>query len=143
MDTISLLIEDEGFRPNAYRCTAGYPTIGYGKKLGPRGASLDFYQFTITERVARYWLKEDIADLHVVASGMVPGLDGVRKAALVNMIYQLGPRGVRGFKKMLAAMRNGDWAEAAKEALDSKWARQDTPRRALRIAGIIETGHWP
>ena len=68
------------------------------------------------------------------------GLDPIRQRALVDMRFQLGPIGFRGFSRMIAAVAAGDYARAAVEALDSDWFRQDTPARAARVSSMLETG---
>ena len=42
---------------------------------------------------------------------------------------------------MIRAVELSEWEEAAKEALDSRWADQ-TPRRAKAVARILKTGSW-
>lgn len=67
-------------------------------------------------------------------------LNNPREDVLVNMAYQMGLHRLLGFKKALAAMLAGDFEEAAREMLDSAWARQ-TPRRARRLAEQMRTGN--
>lgn len=55
---------------------------------------------------------------------------------LVEMEFQLGAAGLRGFKKMWAALKRNDYEKAKAEGLDSKWAKQ-TPERANELMGII------
>ena len=62
-----------------------------------------------------------------------------RLAVLESMCYQLGIAGFRKFKNMISAIDIGDWGEAAKQALDSRWAKQ-TPKRAERHAEVLRTG---
>ena len=59
-----------------------------------------------------------------------------KKQALANMAFQLGVTGLLNFRRMLAAIKDGDWTRARIEALDSKWASQ-TPARAKEIANMI------
>ena len=56
--------------------------------------------------------------------------------ALEEMAFQLGVSGLMGFRKMLTAIGEERWADAANEALDSRWARQ-TPVRAEHVAGVL------
>jgi lysozyme len=42
------------------------------------------------------------------------------------------------FKKMIAALEEGDWSEAANQMMDSKWAQQ-VGMRAARLATMMET----
>ena len=43
---------------------------------------------------------------------------------LINMIFNLGNTGFRGFKKTIAFIDGRDYEAAALEMLDSLWARQ-------------------
>ena len=63
-----------------------------------------------------------------------------RRVALASMAYQMGRGGLRGFGRMLAAVRGGDYAAAADEMLDSRWARVDSPARARRMATLMRDG---
>ncbi len=56
-----------------------------------------------------------------------------RTAVLVEATFQMGLTTLRKFKLMLAALERGDNAEAAKQLLSSKYARQ-VPARAQRYA---------
>jgi lysozyme len=58
---------------------------------------------------------------------------------VIDMAFNVGVPRLTGFKKMWAALHCGDYAEAAKEMMDSKWARQ-VGRRAERLSSMMETG---
>ena len=62
------------------------------------------------------------------------------RGVILEMAYEMGVSGVLGFGDMLAALSAGDYDKGADEALDSKWARQDSPRRARELAEIIRGG---
>ena len=121
-----MLLRHEGFRAHVYKCPAGYDTIGVGRNIekdsGPG----------ITQEEAMYLLSNDIKRVRALLNRhpVYTGLDEVRRMALENMCFQLGYNGLLDFKLMWLALGRGDWEEAAKEALDSKWARQDSPGRA-------------
>lgn len=137
-DTIAI---EEGYRGRPYHCSEGYPTIGYGQRIGPKDAPLDQYQFKLSRRVAREWMKECIDQLYGESGELVLERDigAVRHSVLISMAYQMGADGLRKFKRMLAALNAGDWELAEKEALDSEWAKQ-TPERAKRHAEMLRTG---
>ena len=61
-----------------------------------------------------------------------------QQRALVNMCFNLGWPRLQSFRRMLAALEGGDYARAADEALDSKWAGQ-VGDRAHRIAALLRT----
>ena len=55
---------------------------------------------------------------------------------LVDMNFQMGKEGTLGFERMLAAMKDRNYKLAAKELLDSKFAKQ-TPNRAMELAEVL------
>lgn len=136
------LIRDEGVRLRAYKCAAGHLTIGVGHKLTPREIQSDMTEISLEQ--AGYLLHQDIGLALAGCYGifgrwLFDGMSEPRQRALVNMAFQLGTEGLANFKRMVAAILRGDWAEAHKEALDSKWAKSDSPARAQRVAkGLLE-----
>ena len=142
MKALKLIKKEEGWSATPYLCSEGYPTIGYGFKIGPRGADLGSYTFSITKEVGEAWMLGIARSLHdrllEFSWYQVCGED--RQAVLMSMAYQLGFSGLLKFRKMLSACSRYDWDEAYKEALDSKWAQQ-TPERAMRHAMALKTGH--
>jgi len=65
---------------------------------------------------------------------------GARQIALIDMVFQLGLPSFKGFKNTIQFIRTGEWALAADEALDSRWARNDTPERAKEITDMLRSG---
>jgi len=55
------------------------------------------------------------------------------------MVFNMGMHTFLGFEKMIAALKRGDYEEARKQMLDSKWARQ-VGDRANRLAKMMEEG---
>lgn len=131
---INQLKSDEGLKLKPYHCTAGKLTIGIGRNLDDVG---------ITEDEAMLLLKNDLRRVAKALQERLPffnDLNPARKRAMVNMGFQLGVPGLIRFKNMLAAIERQDWDGAYKAALNSKWAKQDTPERALRVAERLKTG---
>lgn len=130
------LKRDEGIVPYAYQDHLSFWTIGVGRLIDQRkggGLSPDEIDYLLANDIKRKW-----ADL-VKALPWVEKLDEVRQRALLNMCFQLGINGLLGFKNTLELIRLGKYAEAAQNALKSKWAEQ-TPNRAKRVASMIATG---
>ena len=126
------LIKHEGFRSKPYKDSVGVTTIGVGWNLDANG---------LPERMLWELLEVGIDN----ATGTLDGiwaqwrnLDDVRQRVLVNMAFNLGPR-LGNFKKFLFALGQRDYKQAAKEMLDSTWARQVGPR-AIELATEMETG---
>lgn len=129
------LIDHEGLELKPYRCTAEKLTIGVGRNIEDRG---------ITEEEARYMLQTDIMiveDELLAKKPEVAGLDAVRQRVLVDMGFNLGIPTLMKFQNMWNAIEEEDWAEAASQMLDSRWAKQ-VGRRADRLAEAMATGEW-
>ena len=50
----------------------------------------------------------------------------------------MGISGFRKFKKTIYYLETEQYLEASEEMLDSKWARKDSPARALRLSEKIK-----
>ena len=132
MNIIEKIALEEGFRGRMYKCPADKWTIGYGFNL----EALD-----MPEEVAQFWLSVLVKDTEETLDmlGWYGGLNEARRLAVTDMAYQIGVRGLCGFRRMAACLADKDYETAAIELLDSKYARQ-TPARAKRNADIIRSG---
>ncbi|HGF7373659.1 TPA: glycoside hydrolase family protein [Vibrio cholerae] len=132
---------EEGYREKPYHCSEGYPTVGIGKKIGPKGCSLDCYDFSVSRDVANLWLSEEINSVNDELNKLNWYLDlnPDRQVIITSMAYQMGLSGLLKFKKMISSLERGNWDEAAYQALDSRWAKQ-TPKRANRHAEVLRSG---
>jgi lysozyme len=112
----------------------GIPTVGVGRNLVDRGLSDDEIDFL---------LDHDINDALADASkfAFFSKLDPVRKAAMAELVFNLGLTRLKEFKKFLAFMVEERWTHAAGELLNSKWARQ-VGERAKVLAQQVQTGKW-
>jgi lysozyme len=91
---------------------------------------------------ARYLLGNDIGRVCCELDQAFPWwrqLSDRRQRALANMAFNLGAQRLRGFAKMIKALASAQYDEAARQALESKWARQ-VGARAERIAAMIREG---
>lgn len=134
-DLTEQLKRHEGLRLHPYKCTAGRTTIGFGRNLDDKG---------ITAREAELMLENDVLYLFSVLPGKIKffnQLDKVRADILVNMAFNMGINGLLKFKKMLSAIEREDWAQAANEMLDSRWAGQ-VGSRAAELHKMMITGEY-
>lgn len=125
---------NEGYRQHVYEDTEGIPTIGIGFNLN-EGFSREECLLILKHRIGTF-----ISELN----DRVPAyrrVNQVRKTVLLDMAYNLGVNGLLNFRKMLAALEEGDYQLAAKEMLDSRYAKQ-VKGRALRNARMMESGRW-
>jgi lysozyme len=133
---VTLMLEqEEGCRLRPYRDTVGKLTIGVGRNLDSQG---------ITRQEALYLLqndiKESVEDLERL--DFFSGLTDVRKVVLVDMCFNLGLGGLMGFRKMIAAIRAGNFEAAATEIRGSAAAEQTGGARYAKLAYLMEKGEW-
>ena len=141
----------EGRRRRPYKDSEGVLTVGVGHNLE-------------VEIMARSWSDSEIdrllgGDIAAAAAGaktLVSAaawreLGAPRREVLVEMVFQLGRSGVRGFRRFREALEAGDYEWAAGEMLWRKWRRGlpplrrslwrlQTPARCERLAEIMRAG---
>lgn len=126
------LILHEGLRLKPYRDTVGKLTIGVGRNLEDKG---------LTKDEALFLLRNDIAEVTEALSKYewYNRLDPVRQKVIIDMAFNLGLAGLLGFKKMIAALEQGDYYQAYVEMVNSRWFSQ-VRTRAVRLAEMMRTG---
>lgn len=141
---LARLIADEALRLDLYDddtgktlkrgdTIKGHPTIAIGR-------ALDVYPLTREEAV--YLSKGPLEHAEQALDRYLAGwreFSDARQIVLVSMVYQMGWGGVSKFVKFLAAVRRGDFNDAAEQILDSSWHVQ-TPARAERLAAMMRSG---
>jgi lysozyme len=112
-----LIAKHEGKSLSMYTDTVGVPTIGYGHNL----------QTPISEHAAKVILADDVK---VAIDELDDRMDWWRdlpdpaQLVLASMVFNLGwPRFSR-FKKLIAALEDRDFNEAAAQMEDSLWYQQ-------------------
>lgn len=129
-----LLIQHEGLRLRPYKDTVGKLTIGVGRNLDDVG---------ISDVEAYIMLDNDIKKVKDQVFATLPWafkLDEPRQAVILSMAFNMGLAGLLAFKNMLGAVETGNYSDAAKHMLDSKWAVQ-VGNRATYLSKIMETGN--
>ena len=128
------LKQDEGFRNIAYQDSEGFLTIGYGHLLSN----------PITERVATEILQDDvntaIRDFAELPHQFRRNLNESRRRVILNMLFNLGLTKFLKFKKMIQAVIDENFEQAALEMLDSKVAQEQASNRYKRLAEIMKHG---
>lgn len=128
---------EEGYRDWPYRCSEGFLTVGYGHNLD--AAPLIPEAMTLIRQAHALQFEHDFHESYKAASNLGDWFHRMPehwREACIAMIYQLGLPTFLQFRKMIAALKVGDGAEAEKQALDSLWAKQ-TPERAERVAAAF------
>ena len=138
MDLKQQLLREEGSESCAYQDTRGFWTIGVGRLIDARKGD------GLSQDEIEYLLDNDIKKITEQVHKFLPWvskLNEPRRAVLIGMAFQMGLRGLLGFKRTLGSIEDGQYFEAAVEMLDSTWAKQ-TPERAHRLATQMKTGEW-
>lgn len=138
MNIQQMLVRDEGVVLHCYKDHLGYETIGVGRLIDKRKGG------GITQDEAMYLLQNDIkrvAAQVLEALPWVAHMNEARQAVVFAMCFQMGLKGLLGFRATLNDMRDERYPNAAEGMRRSKWATQ-TPERAKRMAYQLETGEW-
>jgi len=129
----SLIQHHEGLRVFPYKDSVGLLTIGYGRNIEERG---------ISKAEAVHLLENDmdmaIVDAKELAGDLWEGLSVNRKAALIDMSFNLGKSRLRMFKKMWRALKLENYTDAAAEMEDSMWAQQVGSRATTLVKLMID-----
>lgn len=146
MDTKRLIKQlqiDEGCIDFIYRDHLGYPTFGVGHlvtDLDPENGMAIGTRIK-PERISQALFRD--LDNAILDANSVIGLDVFEslpdevQEVVVNMTFNLGRTKFSKFVKFIAALKKGDWNEAAKEGRDSIWYHQ-VNNRAERLMTRLE-----
>lgn len=114
-----------------YKCSAGKWTLGYGRNVEARG---------ISEEEAVEMLENDIEDCCIDLADIFTQFAAFPEKIqhiLVDMRFQLGYGGFRGFKRMIEAVKNKDWKRMRTEMIASNWFEQ-SGQRALNLLKMVD-----
>ena len=134
---------DEGVEYEIYKDHLGYPTFGVGHLVLETDPEHGEEVGTpVSEDRVKECFEKDldtaISECNALyEEGVFGDLPGEVQEILVNMMFNMGRTRLSKFKKMHAAILEGNWTEAAKEGRDSLWYRQVT-NRADRLMERLE-----
>ena len=130
---------EEGKRLHVYLDSKGIETVGIGHRVLPE----DRLQIgdCISEARCQQFFTADIAIAKAEAEEIKTKWIGSQPQEVTDiltcMVFQMGLRGVITFEVMLYFLGFRDYKKAAEEMLDSKWHREDSPKRAERMATLM------
>lgn len=129
IDLHAMIERHEGNNPVAYPDSLGVWTVGVGHNLS----------HPLSQAAIQQIFNDDLTEatndcLH--AFPWFADLTQPRQAALIDMCFNLGLSRLKGFKKFLSAMEQGNYETAATEMLDSLWAKQ-VGVRAVELAQLM------
>lgn len=132
-ELVAQLRKHEGVRHKPYKDTVGKLTIGVGRNLDDKGLS---------DEEINILLSNDIGDAMDDAATLVVNfwsLTENRQRVLVDMAFNMGRRGLSTFVNTLAAIERGDYEDASRRMLKSKWASQ-VGQRAITLSQMMKRG---
>ena len=122
----------------AYKCPAGYWTLGIGRNIDPENG------VGLSEEEVNFLLQNDLERCEAELNAeyvWFRTLEGARRDAILDIFFNLGATRFRGFKNAIAAMDEQDYDKAAVEFMDSRWAKQ-VGGRALELTDMIKAGSY-
>ena len=141
-----LIKEAEGFVPKVYKCPAGFNTIGYGynidaNPLDDQQKELLNKDGTISKENAFVLLLDSIPKYEADARELVDFdyLNDVRKALVIDLVYNLGKSGFEKFRTTRGFINMGDYNNAWKALKASRWFKQ-VGNRGIRNCAILRDG---
>lgn len=135
------LRRDEGVRYSPYNDSRGFMTIGVGHNMQASPLP-DGWTFPLDDVEVDALLESDLMSVYADLDNALPWwvtLNDVRQRVLCNMCFNLGLTKLLGFTNTLAAMRRGQYTDAAAGMLNSAWASQ-VGTRAVRLAYMMRNG---
>jgi len=128
----------EGYKREVYQDTNG-TSVGYGHLLRQNEAAMYPLGTPVPVDQINTWFEQDTSSAVKIAQSLCSKWDeltDVRKRALADLAYNLGPNRLAKFTNFLQAMNKGDYSTASKELKDSKWYSQ-VGRRGPNIVTMI------
>jgi GH24 family phage-related lysozyme (muramidase) len=143
---VSNTMVNEGFRHSAYKDRNGM-SIGYGYSLThnplslPKSKIRTLYKVGITQNEARNLVSKLCVKMNndlISRYEWYQTLPKPSQYVMLDLNYNLGAKGLHGFKKTINYIRHNQTTMASIEMLDSRWSRQ-VLGRARRLSQIMKT----
>lgn len=135
------VLRHEGYKELPYLDTLDNWTVGIGHWISPDQAK-NQYKDGISLEDATALCEQDLRACQAFLQGTYPfylSLTQLRQEVMQEMAFQLGVDKIKDFEKMLNAIREQNWDDAAQEMLDSLW-HKETPQRVEELAGLMIKG---
>lgn len=126
MDTSAaekLIKHFEGYRAAAYRCPAGYPTVGYGttRYFGKNKVKLgDFVNREHAEGLLNYDLMRAVIDAVMICPSLLTA-DHDKICAIADFVYNLGSGRLK-YSTLRRKINGGNWQDVPKQLRRWVWS---------------------
>ena len=146
-----MIKEHEGRRLDAYYDNNGNLTVGYGHLVDEGSPVYGLKEGDlITEEKANELFEMDFKE-HLEAAMNLPGWNEAsekQRAALIDLVFNMGPYFLDSFPSMAEALRKGDFEEAARQlqfadpdnkpGVESQWMNDVGVRRSNPILNLLQ-----
>ena len=123
---------NEGFSPTPYKDQLGFLTIGYGHLILSNEKNLLYKKINKTD-LENIFIKDfnkALKNYNIYLRNFSSNIS--EKELLIEMIFQIGIKGVLKFKNLLKNMNQGNKHLVCFEMMDSLWYKQ-TPKRVKKL----------
>ena len=120
--------KNEGYISTVYKDSLGIDTIGYGFAIKDLNLEEDICDIILERKINK--LRAEVKKRFKWYDNMPV----IIREVVMEMCYQMGVTGFSKFKKTIGFFEAKDFKGSSVEMLDSKWARDDTPRRAKELS---------
>ena len=135
---------DEGCKYEIYLDHLGLPTYGIGHLVTEKDPEYGMEVGTLVDEIRVNEVFEQ--DIQVTINDCKKvyddwdSMDETVKLICCNMMFNLGYPRYCKFKKMIQAIKDGDWLEAGNQMKDSRWYKQVTNRADRLISRMKAIG---
>jgi len=130
-----MLIRHEGLWLKPYYDSIGKLTIGVGRNLTDIGISKDEAMYMLENDIRR--AVRTVSDCCLGYGIKATDLPQDVQLVLTDMAFNMG-YSLQSFRKMFACIKEGDYKGAARELLDSRYAKQ-VGKRAEELAEMLKS----
>jgi GH24 family phage-related lysozyme (muramidase) len=156
------VIQHEGYKPKKYIDSRGIPTVGVGfnlnradstsmlRSVGANPIKIKSGQSALTDQQIKALLQTDLQAAKTLAKTLVsdngkvkianvwPSLPQSIQGVLIEMVFNLGAKGLSEFNTFLLHISSRNFKAASKEMLNSTWAKQ-VGNRAITLSNIVKS----
>ena len=135
---------DEGCKYEIYLDHLGLPTFGIGHLVTKSDSEYQKEVGTVVDEIRVNEVFEQDIQVTVDECKILfvdwSNLPEEVKLITANMMFNMGRPRLSKFKKMIQAIKDGDWLEAANQMKDSRWYKQVTNRADRLISRMKAIG---
>jgi lysozyme len=127
------LRQDEGFKLRPYKDEYGNLTIGIGHNLSSKPLSVG-----VVNQIFQDDFNDALSDCLRMFGDAWDTFPDLVRLACINLMFNMGFASFSQFERTRALLVAGNYKEASKNLLDTKWARDVKGQRATRVTQLMQ-----